>query len=936
MNDILEIIGARSNNLKNISVSIPRNKLVVITGPSGSGKSTLAFETIFAEGQRRYLDTLSSYARQFMGNLERPDVDKINGLSPVISIEQKTVNKNPRSTVGTITEIYDFLRLLFSKLAVPYSLSTNQPLIKYSEKQLPEILTSLYAGRAITLLAPLVKGRKGHYRELFEDWAKKGYQRFRIDGKMESYKKNMQLDRYKIHDIELVVDAVPIEHTVSSRLQKSVELALKAGKGSFYVLDAETDKLKFFSTHYSDPDSGVFIDEPSPNVFSFNSPYGACELCKGIGHIYEPDMDKMVPKPELSIPEGAIVPLGKNPNNWVFKQVLSILKQSGIPLKTPFKKIPKHVIHTLFYGTNEVVEIEYDGMIFKTNFDGIAQYLAHKSDDDDHRLNKWASGFTTKKNCPECGGSRLKKNSLIFKINDKNIHEWSEIPMSEFNDELKKFEKTLTPSQKIIAHDILREITDRVYFLNQVGLNYLTLNRPASTLSGGEAQRIRLATQIGSRLTGVLYILDEPTIGLHPRDNLRLIASLKELRDIGNSVMVVEHDEEVMRNADYILDIGPGAGVHGGKVVSQGTFDEIVRSSSPTADYLSYRKKIPIPEKIRTGNGQWLEITGCSGNNLKNIHIRIPLGCLVLVTGVSGSGKSTLINDTLVPALKNAVYKTQMECLPFRELKGYEHTDKVIEVDQAPIGRTPRSNPVTYTKVFDEIRKLFAQLPDAKIRGFEPGRFSFNLKGGRCEKCQGSGVVKMEMNFLPDAYVRCDECNGKRYNNETLRVLYKGKSIFDVLEMSVEQAQDFFENYPNIRHALKVLNDVGLGYIKLGQPATTLSGGEAQRIKLASELGRKQTGKTIYFLDEPTTGLHFEDIRQLLNVLHHLVDKGNTVVVVEHNLDVIKNADYIIDLGPDGGEKGGELMFEGFMNDFLKSKKNSLTLKFLKDFIQKK
>ncbi|MCX8081152.1 MAG: excinuclease ABC subunit UvrA [Bacteroidia bacterium] len=931
MNDTLEVIGARSNNLKNIHILIPRNKFVVITGPSGSGKSSLAFETIYAEGQRRYLDTLSSYARQFMGNLDRPDVDKINGLSPVIAIEQKTVNKNPRSTVGTITEIYDFLRLLFSKIAIPYSSKTNIPLIKYSEKEIPEIISKQYKNYPITILCPLVKGRKGHYRELFEEWAKKGYQKFRIDGIIQSYKKGLQLDRYKIHNIELIIDHLKPDDTSSQRLQKTIQLGLKIGKGSVYVLE-ESGNIKLFSTNFSDPDTGNFIDEPSPNFFSFNSPFGACPFCKGIGHIYEPDMEKMVPNPKLSIPDGAIVPLGKNKNNWIFKQVISILKMFSIPEKTPFCKLSEEVVHTIFYGTTETVVIEFDGISFNTTFDGIAHYLAHKSDDDS-RLQKWASSFTTKKNCPECSGSRLKKESLLFKINNKNIYEWSQIPMSELPNDLEMLNKKLSSSQKIIARDILREISDRVQFLNQVGLNYLTLHRPASSLSGGEAQRIRLATQIGSRLTGVLYILDEPTIGLHPRDNLRLINSLKQLRDLGNSVMVVEHDEEVMRNADFIVDIGPGAGIHGGKVVAAGNFNEILKSSSPTAEYLSGRKKISLPVNRRTGSGKWIEITSCTGHNLKAVSVKIPLGCIVAVTGVSGSGKSTLISDTLVPALKNMLYHSNHEYLSYKSLTGYEHIDKIIEVDQSPIGRTPRSNPVTYTKVFDEIRQLFAQLPDAKIRGFNPGRFSFNLKGGRCEKCQGSGLIKMEMDFLPDAYVVCDECNGKRYNNETLRVLYKGKNIYDVLEMSVEKALDFFENMPGIRQTLQVLFDVGLGYIKLGQPATTLSGGEAQRIKLASELCRKQTGKTIYFLDEPTTGLHFDDIRQLLSVLHKLADKGNTVVVIEHNLDIIKNADYIIDLGPDGGENGGYVLFQGFMNDFLKSNKQNLTLSFLKKFI---
>lgn len=935
MNDTLEIIGARSNNLKNIHLQIPRNKLVVITGPSGSGKSSLAFDTIFAEGQRRYLDTLSSYARQFMGNLHRPDVDKINGLSPVISIEQKTVNKNPRSTVGTITEIYDFLRLLFSKLATPYDPESNNPLIKYSEKEIPEIIARTFRGETITIMTPLVKGRKGHYRELFEEWAKKGYQKFRVDGTILPYKKNLQLDRYKIHDIELIIDHLPVSYPASSRLTSSVALALKTGKGSVYVLD-KSEKIKIFSTFFCNPVTGEFLDDPSPNFFSFNSPYGACPHCKGIGHIHEPDMQKIVPDPSLSVPGGAIVPLGKNQRNWVFQQVMSILNMHGIPPGMPFKKIPEHVVQTIFYGTTEMVPIELDGMTFRTQFDGIAHYLANKSDNNDHRLNKWASSFISRKECMVCKGSRLKTASLYFKIGSKNIYEWSSIPMQDFLKEFQHWNKKLSGSQQRIATDIVREISDRAEFLNRVGLGYLTLHRAASTLSGGESQRIRLATQIGSRLTGVLYILDEPTIGLHPRDNLLLIHSLKSLRNLGNSVLVVEHDEEMMCHADYIIDIGPGAGIHGGKVVAHGSPELFQRQHSITADYLSGKKQIPVPVHFRDGNGRFLELKGCSGHNLKNVDVRIPLGCLVVVTGVSGSGKSSMINQTLVPALKNALYNSNAETLPFESIKGYEYLDKVIEVDQSPIGRTPRSNPVTYTKVFDEIRKLYAHLPEAKIRGFQPGRFSFNLKGGRCEKCQGGGIIRLEMNFLPDAFVCCDECTGKRYNNETLRVLYKGKSIYDVLEMSVEQSLEFFQNFPAIHHTLKVLHDVGLGYIKLGQPSTTLSGGEAQRIKLAAELCRRQTGKTIYFLDEPTTGLHFNDIHHLLKVLHTLTNFGNTVVVIEHNTDIIKNADYIIDLGPKGGPQGGKILFQGAMKKFLSMKSSNQTLTYLKKSINKK
>jgi len=929
--DELEIIGARSNNLKNISLRIPRNRLVVITGPSGSGKSSLAFQTIFAEGQRRYLDTLSSYARHFMGNLERPDVDKLNGLSPVISIEQKSVSKNPRSTLGTITEIYDFLRLLFSKIAVPVSPQTGQILHKYTEQEILHAILQEFKNKNISLLTTLVKGRKGHYRELFEEWAKKGYQRFRVDGQWVSYKKNMQLDRYKIHDIELLIDRLNIPDKPDERLKRSVGLALKIGKGSVWVLNQEDEQMKYFSTHFADPDSGLFIDEPSPNNFSFNSPYGACPLCNGLGYVYEPDMKKIVPDKNLSIPEGGIVPLGKNSKSWVMLQVLSILSKHKVPHKTPVKNIPSEVWNKILYGTPESVKIDIDDYTsLNTRYDGLVHYLANKSADDESRLQKWASSFTSVKTCPECEGSRLKKESLWFRLNNKNIFQWTQLPLSALPYEIQTLYAGLSSGKRIIAEDILREISDRVRFLLDVGLGYLTLSRPAATLSGGEAQRIRLATQIGSRLTGVMYILDEPSIGLHPRDNQRLIHALQELRDLGNSVLVVEHDEELMRSADYLVDIGPGAGVHGGKVVAAGTPEQVMQSNTLTADYLSGRKKMFYPETIRRGNGNWIVITGCKGHNLKSVEVRIPLGCMIAVTGVSGSGKSSLIIDTLVPALKKHIYKQEYQGLPYDKITGYEHLDKVIEVDQSPIGRTPRSNPVTYTKVFDAIRDLYSQLPDSKIRGFRPGRFSFNVKGGRCEKCQGSGMIKLEMNFLPDTYVVCDECNGKRYNNETLRVLYKGKSINDVLNMSVEQGLEFFENIPVIRQTLRVLNDVGLGYLRLGQPSTDLSGGEAQRIKLAAELCKRQTGKTLYMLDEPTTGLHFDDVNQLLKVLHRLVDQGNTVLIIEHHPDVIRNADYIIDLGPEGGEEGGQIMFSGFRDEFFSLTKENLTLKFVK------
>ena len=934
--DYLIVEGARVHNLKNISVKIPHNKLVVITGLSGSGKSSLAFDTIYAEGQRRFIESFQSYARQFLGTLERPDVDAIEGLSPVISIEQKTVSKNPRSTVGTITEIYDFLRLLYAKAADAYSYVTGEKMVKFNEAEILSLIKKQYSGKRLTLLAPLVRSRKGHYRELFQQILKQGFVKVRVDGEIMDIVPGMQLDRYKIHNIEVVIDRLVVDEKNEDRLKKSVDLALRKGKGVFMVLPYQSDEVKYFSRNLMCPTSGIAYDDPAPNNFSFNSPVGSCPKCSGLGEVSEVNVKKIIPHNSLSIKKGGIAPLGSYKNSWIFKQIELLGKHYGFTLDTPIKDLPERALSTILYGNAEPIYVEEKiaGVIstHTLNFEGIVNIILRQYEENPSKsIMRWAHSFMNKIPCPECNGARLKKESLYFKIDNKNIAEVANMEISDLQQWVKSLPGKLSESKNIIAAEIIKELNSRIEFLMQVGLSYLTLNRSAGTLSGGEAQRIRLATQIGAQLVNVLYILDEPSIGLHARDNERLIKSLKNLRDIGNSVIVVEHDKDIMLESDEIIDIGPKAGVHGGELVAQGNPEEFLKQNSETAKYLSGKLKIDIPEKRREGNGKFIELTGASGNNLKNISVKIPLGKFVAVTGVSGSGKSTLINATLYPILSNHIYpNSSKKPMPYKKIKGLEHIDKVINIDQSPIGRMPRSNPATYTGVFTEIRALFAQLPEAKIRGYKPGRFSFNVKGGRCETCKGAGVKVIEMNFLPDVYVTCDECMGKRYNRETLEVRYKGKSISDVLEMTIADALPFFENIPAIRKTLEALNDVGLGYVKLGQPSTTLSGGEAQRVKLASELAKKQTGKTFYILDEPTTGLHFEDIRILLTVLNRLVDAGNTVLVIEHNLDIVKVADWVVDLGPDGGKQGGEIVAESTPEEIIKNK-NSLTAKYLKN-----
>ncbi len=922
--EMLEILGARVHNLKNIDVTIPREKLVVITGLSGSGKSSLAFDTIYAEGQRRYLETFSAYARQFIGNLERPDVDKITGLSPVISIEQKSVSKNPRSTVGTITEIYDFFRLLFARAATAYSYESGEPMVQYTEEQITNLVLENYQGKKIALLAPLIKRRKGHYRELFENIRQQGFLRVRVDGEIREIAFGMQLDRYKVHDIEVVVDRFPVHENYHDRIKRTIQTAMKLGKGSLMVLDMDTGEARHFSSKLMCPVTGISYELPEPNTFSFNSPYGACEHCNGLGKVHEIDLDKIIPDPSLSIKKGGLAPLGEYKQNWVFSQLEAMGIKYGFTLNMPIEKIPKAAMEKILYGTNDTVTIkkEFLGITstYKLSFEGVVNYVLqhYNSDQASASAKKWAESFMNLKTCPVCGGKRLRKESLHFLIGGKSIADLAEMDLVSLKAWVDEAHTFMNEKQLTIAREILREISTRLTFLLDVGIDYLNLNRPARSLSGGEAQRIRLATQIGSQLTGVLYILDEPSIGLHQRDNHKLIQALKDLRDIGNSVIVVEHDKDTMLAADYVLDIGPGAGRHGGEIVAQGTPEEIMQQHTCTTDYLSGKKQIQVPQKRREGNGKELILRGASGNNLKNIDVAFPLGKLICVTGVSGSGKSTLINETLYPILSRHFYRSIKEPLPYQAIEGLEHIDKVIEIDQTPIGRTPRSNPATYTKVFDEIRKLFGQLPEAKIRGYKPGRFSFNVKGGRCETCKGAGVQTIEMNFLPDVYVVCEDCQGKRYNRETLEVRYKGKSINDVLNMTINQAVEFFENIPSIVHKLKTLQDVGLGYLTLGQSSTTISGGEAQRVKLAAELSKKDTGRTFYILDEPTTGLHFEDVNVLLGVLNKLVDKGNTVLVIEHNMEVIKMADHIIDLGPEGGSRGGEVLVEGTPEEVIK------------------
>ncbi len=933
--DFIEVIGAREHNLKNISVSFPRNKLVVITGISGSGKSSLAFDTIYAEGQRRYMESFSAYARSFIGNLERPDVDKINGLSPVISIEQKTTSRNPRSTVGTVTEIYDFMRLLFARAGEAYSYLSGEKMIRQSEEQILNGIFQHFKDKRLTLLAPVVKGRKGHYRELFVQIRKSGYSKVRVDGEVDEITAKMQLDRYKIHDIEIVIDRIVADEKDRYRIGQSVARSLKEGKGVMMLLE-EDGKVHHFSKFLMDPTTGLSYDEPAPNLFSFNSPYGACPTCNGLGVVEEITEESVIPDKKLSIARGAILPLGEYRDIWIFKKIEAILKRHKLSLTTPIKEIPNDVVKTLLYGDDlpvAVASVKYPGTEWNTRFEGIVNFLEKQRDDGSDALKKWAEDFTIVKRCPECEGARLKKESLHFKIDNKNISELSLLDIQELKKWFDRLEDRLNDKQRLIAVEILKEIRKRIGFLLDVGLEYLNLDRPLRTLSGGEAQRIRLATQIGTQLVGVLYILDEPSIGLHARDNVKLIKALKDLRDLGNSVVVVEHDKEMMLESDFIIDVGPGAGRHGGQIVAAGVPREVLKNKSTTSQYLNGKLSIPYSKQKRKGSGEKLSLLGATGNNLKNVDLKILLGSFTCITGVSGSGKSTLVHDTLFPILNKHFFNSHAEPLAHKKIEGLNHIDKVIEVDQSPIGRTPRSNPATYTSVFSEIRDLFAQMPESKIRGYKPGRFSFNVRGGRCETCEGAGLRLIEMEFLPDVYVSCETCKGKRYNRETLEVRFKGKSISDVLDMTVEEAVTFFENQPRILRKIDTLNDVGLGYISLGQHATTLSGGEAQRVKLATELSKRDTGKTLYILDEPTTGLHFQDIAHLLDVLQKLVDKGNTVLVIEHNMDIIKSADQIIDLGPEGGEKGGRIIALGTPEEVSKNPA-SYTGRFLKGEIR--
>ena len=933
------IYGARVHNLKNVDVEIPRNSLAVITGLSGSGKSSLAFDTIFAEGQRRYIETFSAYARNFLGGMERPDVDKITGLSPVISIEQKTINKNPRSTVGTTTEIYDYMRLLFARAGKAYSYHTGEEMVKYTEEKVLDMILHDYEGKKIFILAPIVRSRKGHYRELFEAMRKKGYLNIRVDGEMLEIVRGMKVDRYKNHNIEVVIDKLAVSSKDEDRLKKSVSIAMKQGEGLIMILDKDTGDIKHFSKRLMCPTTGISYSDPAPNNFSFNSPQGACPHCKGLGIINQIDLGKVIPDKELSIYEGGIVPLGKYKNQMIFWQIDAILKKHDCELKTPIKEIPDDALQEVLYGSLEDVRIDKEVVHTSSDYfvayNGVVKYLRNVMENDESASGqKWADQFLAECECPECHGQRLNREALSYKIWDKNISELGNMDISELREWLEHVEEHLNHQQQQIAHEILKEIRIRLDFLLEVGLDYLALNRQSASLSGGESQRIRLATQIGSQLVNVLYILDEPSIGLHQRDNERLIHSLKELRDLGNTVIVVEHDEDMMREADYIVDIGPKAGRKGGEVVFQGTPKEMLKTETLTAQYLNGMQQIAIPEKRRDGNGKSLILKGCTGNNLKHVDVEFPLGKLIVVTGVSGSGKSTLINETLQPILSQHFYRSLKKPMPYESIEGLNNIDKVVNVDQSPIGRTPRSNPATYTGVFSDIRSLFVNLPEAKIRGYKPGRFSFNVKGGRCETCGGNGYKTIEMNFLPDIQVPCEECHGKRYNRETLEVRYKGKSIADVLDMTINQAVEFFENVPDILRKIKTIQDVGLGYIKVGQSSTTLSGGESQRVKLATELAKKDTGKTLYILDEPTTGLHFEDIRILMDVLQKLVDRGNTVIIIEHNLDVIKLADWIIDIGPEGGRKGGQILSTGTPEEVAKSKKG-YTPKFLKNALKK-
>ncbi len=928
----IEIYGAREHNLKNIDTVIPRNKLVVITGISGSGKSSLAFDTIYAEGQRRYMESFSAYARSFIGDMERPDVDKINGLSPVISIEQKTTSRNPRSTVGTLTEIYDFFRLLFARTGVAYSYLTGKAMIRQSEDQIVDHLIQNFDNKKLILLAPVVKGRKGHYRELFVQVRKMGFTKVRVDGVVMDMVPKMQVDRYKTHDIEIVVDRIIADADDRYRIAQSVKTALNHGKGIMMVRDEDTN-VHHFSKYLMDPETGLSYDEPAPNNFSFNSPYGACQTCNGLGQVEEISKENVIPDKKLSMSRGGIAPLGEYRDIWIFKKIEAILKRYKINLTTPIEKIPEEVMNIILYGDDVPVAVsskKYPGTEWSTRFEGIIKFLEKQKDEGTEKTKRWIEDFMSIKTCPTCNGDRLKKESLHFKIADTNIAQLARMDITQLNNWFVGVEDRMTHRQKQIAPEVLKEIRKRIGFLLDVGLDYLTLNRPLRTLSGGEAQRIRLATQIGTQLVGVLYIMDEPSIGLHQRDNVKLINALKNLRDIGNTIIVVEHDKDMMLASDHIIDIGPGAGRHGGQIVAAGSPEEFLRKGGMTADYLKGERSIAIPEKRREGNGNQLILKGAQGNNLQNVTLKLPLGKMVCVTGVSGSGKSTLIHDTLFPILNQYFFRARKNPLPYKSIDGLNHIDKVIEVDQSPIGRTPRSNPATYTGVFSDIRSLFTELPEAKIRGYKPGRFSFNVKGGRCETCEGAGMKLIEMDFLPNVHVPCETCKGKRYNRETLEVRFKGKSISDVLDMTVEQAVEFFEHLPKILRKIKTLNDVGLGYISLGQHATTLSGGEAQRVKLATELSKKDTGQTLYILDEPTTGLHFKDIQHLLDVLNRLVEKGNSVLVIEHNLDVIKVSDHIIDLGPEGGNGGGIIVAEGTPEKVAKSEKG-YTAKFLKE-----
>ncbi|RYU80146.1 excinuclease ABC subunit UvrA [Hymenobacter persicinus] len=924
----IEVYGAREHNLKNVSVSIPRGQLVVFTGISGSGKSSLAFDTIYAEGQRRYMETFSAYARSFMGGLERPDVDKIEGLSPVISIEQKTTSRNPRSTVGTITEIYDFLRLLYARTAEAFSYATGAKMIRQSDEQIINYILKHFADKKLVVLAPVVKGRKGHYRELFQQIAKLGFTKVRVDGELLDITAKMQVDRYKIHDIEIVIDRLKATKEDRFRLSGSVQNALTHGKGTMLVLDSDSGKTQFFSRFLMDPTTGIAYDDPAPNTFSFNSPYGACPTCNGLGEVQEITEDSVLPDKKLSVSRGGIAPLGEYRDIWIFQQLSLILKKQKFSLSTPLEKLPADLIERLLYGVPEDEDADPKKSSYTEPFEGIIPFLRRQMESDSENIRAWIQEYTQARQCPECHGYRLKKESLHFKIADKNIGELSVMDIKELSTWFENLEDRLTERQNVIGRELLKEIRKRIGFLLEVGLEYLDLHRSVRTLSGGESQRIRLATQIGTQLVGVLYIMDEPSIGLHQRDNERLIKALQHLRDIGNSVIVVEHDKDMIMNADYVLDIGPGAGIHGGHIVAHGSPKDIFSSGSLTSQYLSGEKHIELRRQKRKGDGGQLVLKGATGHNLKNVTAKFPLGKLVAVTGVSGSGKSSLIHDTLYPILNQFFFNSKKDPLPYQSIEGLELIDKVIEVDQSPIGRTPRSNPATYTGVFTEIRSLFASLPEAKIRGYGPGRFSFNVKGGRCETCEGAGMRTIEMNFLPDVHVPCETCKGRRYNRETLEVRFKGKSITDVLDMTVEKAVEYFENQPRIIRKIQVLNEVGLGYLTLGQQATTLSGGEAQRVKLATELGKKDTGKTFYILDEPTTGLHFEDINHLSDVLQKLVDKGNTVLIIEHNLDLIKVADHVIDLGPEGGGGGGTIVAQGTPEQVAKVKKGH-TARFL-------